>query len=204
MQHLGARQAPGAGLTVPPPRDRILAAARELFYRLGIRAVGVDAIAEAADTNKMTLYRHFTSKDELVAACLSQIAEEDEQRWQALTAAHPGDPKGHLLAWLIALRDRMVGAGERGCPFANAAVELPDKEHPARRIIESFKNQRRLSIIDLCRGGGFPEPDRLAEEIFLMIEGAFVSLQSVGPTGPASRMVEMAEALIADHERRAQ
>jgi AcrR family transcriptional regulator len=202
LQHPGPRSASGAGLAVTPPRERILAAARELFYRQGIRAVGVDAIAEAADTNKMTLYRHFSSKDELVAACLSQIAEEDEQRWLDLATAHRGDPKGHLLTWLGNLRDKMLAADERGCPFLNAAVELPDKDHPARRIIETFKNRRRLSIIDLCRSGDFAEPDRLAEEIFLMIEGACVSLQSVGPSGPASRMVEMATALIRDHERR--
>ena len=61
-----------------PPRERILAVARELFYRRGIHAVGVDAIAEAASTNKMTLYRHFSSKDELVAACLRELVAEVE------------------------------------------------------------------------------------------------------------------------------
>ena len=202
LQQAEARPAPGAELGHLPPRERILAAARELFYRLGIRAVGVDAIAEAAGTNKMTLYRHFASKDELVAACLSQIAQEDDLRWQALAAAHPGDAKGQLLAWLAVLQERILGAGERGCPFANAAVELPDKDHPARRIIEGHKNARRQSIVDLCRGGGFLEPDRLADEIFLLLEGAFVCLQSMGPTGPAARMVSMAEALVADHEQR--
>ena len=72
----------------PPPRERILAAARELFYRRGIHAVGVDAIAEAAGTNKMTLYRHFTSKDVLIAACLSELTQEFDAAWDALAAAH--------------------------------------------------------------------------------------------------------------------
>src|SRR5690349_7222517 len=124
-QQAETRPAPSAELASLTPRDRILAAARELFYRHGIRAVGVDAIAEAAGTNKMTLYRHFSSKDELVAACLTQVAQEDEGRWQALAAAHPADAKGHLLGWLEQLREKMMAAGERGCPFANAAVELP-------------------------------------------------------------------------------
>ena len=82
----------------PPPRERILAAARELFYRRGIHAVGVDAIAEAAGTNKMTLYRHFASKDVLVAACLSELTQEFDVAWDAIAAAHAGDPKGQLLA----------------------------------------------------------------------------------------------------------
>src|ERR1700758_5676509 len=83
-----------------PPRERILAVARELFYRRGIQAVGVDAIAEAAGTNKMTLYRHFASKDALVAACLTELTQEFDAAWKAIAAAHAGDPKGQLLGWL--------------------------------------------------------------------------------------------------------
>ena len=75
-----------------PPRERILKAAGELFYRQGIRAVGVDAIAEAAGTNKMTLYRHFPSKDELVAEYLRQFARRAEVFWDRLETEHPGDP----------------------------------------------------------------------------------------------------------------
>ena len=84
-----------------PPRDRIIAAARDLFYRHGIRAVGVDAIAEAAGTNKMTLYRHFDSKDVLVAEYLRGLAAEKHNVWSALEAAHPGNPHAQLEAWLV-------------------------------------------------------------------------------------------------------
>ena len=66
------------------PRERILSAASELFYRHGIRAVGVDAVAEAAETNKMTLYRHFSSKDELVAEYLQRLAEKAKASWDRL------------------------------------------------------------------------------------------------------------------------
>src|SRR5579871_4509349 len=82
------------------PRDRILAAAGDLFYRHGIRAVGVDAIAEAAHTNKMTLYRHFASKDELVAEYLRQCAQASDVSWDHYAAAHPGDALAQLRAWL--------------------------------------------------------------------------------------------------------
>src|SRR5215472_3565315 len=83
-----------------PPRGRILAAAGELFYRHGIRAVGVEAIAEAAGTNKMTLYRHFASKDELVAEYLRQSANSADGCWDRFARAHPGDPLAQLSAWL--------------------------------------------------------------------------------------------------------
>src|ERR1700689_3928533 len=81
------------------PRERLLTVAADLFYRHGIRAVGVEAIAEAAGTNKMTLYRHFPSKDELVAEYLRQSASEADECWAHLERAHPGDPLGQLRAW---------------------------------------------------------------------------------------------------------
>src|SRR5437899_3377487 len=79
-----------------PPRERILAVAAELFYRDGIRAVGVEAIAAAAGTNKMTLYRHFASKDELVAAYLQELAGEGEALWEEAKSRHPGDAEAQL------------------------------------------------------------------------------------------------------------
>ena len=83
-----------------PPRARILAAAQKLFYRHGIRAVGVEAIAEAASTNKMTLYRHFGSKDELIAAYLNELAKEGDEVWEKLAREHPGDPTAQLEGWM--------------------------------------------------------------------------------------------------------
>ena len=80
-----------------PPRERLLKAAEELFHRYGIRGVGVEAIAEAADTNKMTLYRHFPSKDELVAEWLRGIVAEKERMWSEIDAKHPDDPRAHRL-----------------------------------------------------------------------------------------------------------
>src|SRR5258708_18481514 len=123
-----------------PPRERILAAARELFYRRGIHAVGVDAIAEAAGTNKMTLYRHFASKDVLIAACLGELTREFDVAWDAIAAAHAGDPEGQLMAWLRHVCDFKENEAERGCALANAAIDLPHKDHPARRLVPQPKN----------------------------------------------------------------
>src|SRR6201996_5454503 len=119
-----------------PPRARILAVAGELFYRHGIRAVSVDSIAEAAGTNKMTLYRHFASKDELVAEYLRQEAGKADTYWCALEGRHPGEPLAQIRAWMAAMAAHAADCNERGCALANAAVELPEKEHPARVVIE--------------------------------------------------------------------
>jgi len=182
-----------------PPRERILAEAGELFYRNGIRAVGVDAIAEAAGTNKMTLYRHFSSKDELVAEYLRQSAKGEAASWDRLQAQHPGDPLAQLRAWLKDMSSHVVNRDERGCPLANAAVELPDKDHPARRVIEECKAVSRARVIGLCRAAGLKEPEQLADELNIMLEGARVTAQSVGTDGLGARLKRMSEALIAAH-----
>jgi AcrR family transcriptional regulator len=182
-----------------PPRERILAAAADLFYRHGIRAVGVDAIAEAAGTNKMTLYRHFVSKDELVAEYLRQSAKGEAAGWDCLQARHPGDPLAQLRAWLDEMFDHVVSGDARGCPLANAAVELPDKDHPARRVIEECKAAARAKVIALCRAAGLDDPEFLADELNLMLEGARVTAQSVGIDGLAVRLKRMSDALIAAH-----
>jgi AcrR family transcriptional regulator len=182
-----------------PPRDRIVSVARDLFYERGVRAVGVDEIAEAAGTNKMTLYRHFASKDLLVAECLRQFARQSEAEWDRLAAAHPGNPRGELIAWLAVMTDHIVAGGGRGCALANAAVELAEKEHPARRVIEEVKRGQRDRLVRLCGAAGLDEPEFLADELFLLLEGARVSAQSVGRDGPAARLVRMGEAIIASH-----
>src|SRR5438045_5369482 len=82
-----------------PVRERILVVAGDLFHKHGIRGVGVEAIAEAADTNKMTLYRHFSSKDELIAEWVRGMVANKEDEWSDLTANHHGDPQGLLQDW---------------------------------------------------------------------------------------------------------
>ena len=182
-----------------PPRERLLAVAAELFYQHGIRAVGVEAIAEAAGTNKMTLYRHFPSKDELVAEYLRQAAREADYCWQVYARAHPGDPLAQIRTWLAEMADHLANPGERGCALANAAVELPDKAHPARRVIEDCKIAQRNRLIDLCRGAGLSDPEMLADELHLLLEGVRVTAQSVGADGLGARLTRMGEAMIAAH-----
>ena len=185
--------------TTAPPRARLLQAAQQLFYRYGIHTVGVDAIAEAAGTNKTTLYRHFASKDELVAECLREYGRELEASWDEIEQVHAGRPREQLLAWLRFIAEFKLGTTERGCAFANAAVELPDANHPARRVIEECKSRHRDLFVELCRKAGLRDPELLADELFLLGEGARLSIQSLGPNGPAERLAEMFEMLVAAH-----
>jgi AcrR family transcriptional regulator len=185
-----------------PPRARILAAAGELFYRHGIRAVGVEAIAEAAGTNKMTLYRHFASKDALVAEYLRQFASAADGCWDQFAQRHPGDPMAQLLSWLEEMAGHLVAPDERGCALANAAIELPEKDHPARRVIEEFKRAQRTRLVRLCEQAGLSEPEMLADELHLLLEGARVTAQSVGTEGLAARLLHMGKAMIAAHAPR--
>jgi AcrR family transcriptional regulator len=182
-----------------PPRERILAAAGDLFYRQGIRAVGVEAIAEAAGTNKMTLYRHFESKDELIAEYIRRLASCAEGLWGDLARQYPNDARKQLVGWLKSIGEHINNPKERGCAIANAAIELPEKHHPARCIIEKHKQGERDRLVKLCKQAGASKPEMLADELFLLIEGARVCAQSIGADGPGARLGRMGEAIIASH-----
>ena len=176
------------------PRDRILETARNLFRRSGIRGAGVDAIAENAGTNKMTLYRHFHSKDDLIVACLKGAASDADKSWAALEASHPGDPRAQLDGWVHVVDDGI----RRGlcCEVANAAVELPEAAEAVRATIAAFKTEQRRRLVDLCAAAGIARPQALADMLSLLIEGARVSRQAVGEGGPSSSFPECAHAAI--------
>jgi AcrR family transcriptional regulator len=183
-----------------PPRQRLLEAAADLFYRRGIRAVGVEAVADAAGTNKMTLYRHFSSKDELVAEYLRQAAEAGDACWARFEELHPGDPRGQLHAWLEEMAGHILEGNSRGCALANAAVEIAEKDHPARRVIEDCKLARTKRLASLCASAGLLDPDGLADELELLIEGARMRAQSVRSEGLGERVLRMGQAIIAAHQ----
>jgi hypothetical protein len=98
------------------------------------------------------------------------------------------------------MADHIGASNDRGCALANAAVELPEHEHPARRVIHAFKQAQRQRLIQLCRAAGLTEPDMLADELFLLLEGARVSAQCVGRDDLGGRLVRMGEAMIAAHQ----
>jgi AcrR family transcriptional regulator len=181
---------------VQRPRERIFVCAQDLFHRRGIRGVGVDAIAEAAGTNKMTLYRHFGSKDDLVLEYLNYKGKKSDAVWAEIEAASPGDPIGQLYGF-VEKAAKFIAEDERGCDLANAAVELTEEGHPGLRVIEEFKVRQRDRLAALCRAAGASRPDLLADALVLLIEGARVSRRSVGTEGPSANLVRTSEAVIA-------
>ncbi|TIT93643.1 MAG: TetR/AcrR family transcriptional regulator, partial [Mesorhizobium sp.] len=170
------------------PRDRILETAQDMFHKHGIKGVGVDAITEAAGTNKMTLYRHFESKDDLIIECLRATAAKASRIWDEFEARHPGDKLAQLHDW-VQKASEMLSADSRGCDMANAAVELSETDHPARRVIKELKEAQREKLVSLCREAGIGQAELLADTLSLLLEGARVSMQSVGSEGPSAQFV---------------
>jgi AcrR family transcriptional regulator len=179
----------------PRPRERIVVTARDMFHRHGIRGVGVDAIVEAAGTNKMTLYRHFGSKDDLIIECLNRVSEAADAVWAEIEAADPGDPIQQLRGWISRAAEIVANDG-RGCDFANAAVELTEAGHPALRVVEDFKSRQRNRLATLCGAAGADPPGLLADALILLIEGARVSRRNVGAGGPSASFVRTCEAIV--------
>jgi AcrR family transcriptional regulator len=191
----GLRIGSSSELAALPPRERILIAARDLFYRYGLYPVGVDTIVEAALTNKMTLYRHFKSKDDLIVAYIKRLADEGDEVWERLISENAGDPHKCIDAWVDYVEDILTNKLERGCAIANAAVEL-DPEHPAKAIIEAYKRRKRGNLVKLFKAARYRDPELLADEVFLLFEGARINIQC-GKKGPASRLVQMLRNLLA-------
>ncbi|MBN9248157.1 MAG: TetR/AcrR family transcriptional regulator [Hyphomicrobium sp.] len=188
-------------LAAKSPRERILIAARDLFYRHGVHAVGVETIAETALTNKMTLYRHFRSKDDLIVVYAQQLANEGDEVLDRILSENLDNPQKQVDAWVDHVEDVLTNKLERGCALANAAVEL-DTGHPARAVIEAYKQRKHDRLVGLFRAARYRDPNLLADEVFLLFEGARISIQC-GGKGPALRVVGMLRGLLASRPKSA-
>ena len=182
----------------PRVRDRIMQTARDLFYRRGIRAVGVETIACEAGTNKMSFYRCFGSKDALVAEYLRGQAREGWAWWDATIAPYAGNPRAQIEALFDALAKRSCTEGSRGCALANAAVEITDPEHPARAVVEEFKGEMRRRFRAFARELGAREPNALGDSLMLLWEGGYLaSLTFRGGHSPAESAAGAVRSLVA-------
>jgi AcrR family transcriptional regulator len=161
-------------------RDRLFSAAINLFYRNGIRAVSVDAIAAEAGTTKVTFYRVFESKDDLIVQVLEEQSKRFWEWWDAIVAEHPGEPRKQIEELIARFRDEIVGDEAcRGCAVANAAVEIVDEDHPARAVIKKHKLDITQRLRELCRQMGARQPDVLGDALSLLYSGAFSARLSV-------------------------
>jgi AcrR family transcriptional regulator len=156
-------------------RDRILATATELFYKHGIRAVGVDLVVKEAGVAKTSLYRHFGTKDDLVVAFLRFMDQEFWKTWDEVAARHPEDARAELYAQLEWIGERAGKPGYRGCPQLNIAAEFPDVDHPARKFAKEHKRELRRRLRVIAKKLKCSAPDVLAGQLAVLINGAFVS-----------------------------
>jgi AcrR family transcriptional regulator len=169
----------------PRVRDRIFAKACELFYRQGIRAVGVDAIAAEAGTNKMSFYRSFASKDELVAEYLRSRDMAFFAWWDEVVSPFEGDPRRQVEALFDAHAGKSCAASSRGCGLTNAAVEITEPEHPALPVIHAHKAEIRRRLRRYAKAMEARDADQLGDGLMLLMEGAHLTRLAFARGGPA-------------------
>jgi AcrR family transcriptional regulator len=183
--------------TKPRVRDRIFETACDLFYKHGIREVGVDAIATAAGTNKMSFYRSFASKDELVAEYLEKKSNEFWIWWDGIVSAHEGDARRQIEALFDGFVTSVCFADSRGCALANASVELAEAEHPGRQVALKQKAEMQRRFRALAAKAGARKADELGDALMLLMEGGYLTQRTFGHgSGPLHSAALTARVLI--------
>src|ERR1700719_5333210 len=151
----------------PSMREGIFETADRLFYLQGIRAVGVDTSAAEIGISKRTLYNHFPSKDELILAYLSRHFLEPKTSDRPLLE--------QILRYFDWLERWFATDTFRGCPFVNAVARLGDPTHPGAKMAVAFKEQRRLWLRDALARLNVADPDGLATQVAILVEGAIIA-----------------------------
>ena len=177
---------------------RVLATASRLFYAHGARAVGVDWIVAESGVAKTSLYRHFRTKDELIAAFLEREDREFWIQWDEVVRSAAGDPMRELMALLEWIGQRVSRDGYRGCPQINVGAEFSDARHPARRIRARHKATMVERLKLLVSRIGPSHPEDVAHQIALLIDGAFTSDGRLAPVGATRILRSAARALIGE------
>jgi AcrR family transcriptional regulator len=177
-------------------RDRIQATAASLFYNHGIRATGIDKIIEESGVAKMTFYKHFKTKETLIAEYLQA---RDQQWWKWVETAlkqYSADDSEKPLVIFDALEQRLQRPFRRGCAFVNAMAELADPHHAGYQVALLHKRQVETFVRTTCKVVGYLEPEELARELVLLLEGALVTAQRDGITQAAKTAREMARKVL--------
>lgn len=154
-------------------RDRILTAANELFYAQGIRATSADRIIERVGITKVTFYRHFRTKSDLVVAYLEQQAEGEKQ-WMR-SVRHQGDPEGSLKTLATQIGEASCSPGFRGCAFLNAAAEFADVDDPVRTTVAAHRDWMLEEFTDLAREAGAADAPAVGRQLMLLRDGGMVN-----------------------------
>jgi AcrR family transcriptional regulator len=179
-----------------PAAKRLRAVARDLFYRQGIRATGVEELCRIAGTTKISLYRAYPSKDALIACILSDECEEEADLiTRASCPAVP--PRERPAACLAVAAEALREPGFRGCPVGLAIAEFPDPEHPARKVADTHKLKMRADLRRLSAEAGALDPAVLGDALLILIEGAFTAAPYLGNEEAARVLERSGRALLA-------
>jgi AcrR family transcriptional regulator len=179
-------------------KDKIFAVAADLFYRKGIHTVGVEEIVKQADVAKISLYRSFASKDDLVVAYLEDRSRTFLRQWDEAFDRYRDNPRAQLRAIMTYIAERTTQDGYRGCPFINFCAEFPDPSHPGRRVAQATKRALHQRFLRLAEALHVPRPKELADSFLLLIEGAYAISQTLGGgrNGVGHSVVWASEALV--------
>ncbi|WP_445371760.1 TetR/AcrR family transcriptional regulator [Methylomonas sp. HW2-6] len=177
-------------------QQHILDVASELFYSQGIKTTGVDAIVKAAGTTKMSLYKYFPSKDDLVVAHLSKSRANLQEVIEAELAQAGDDPQRKLLAVFDVFERLQASPAFRGCPFINASAEFAEAGSPVQLAAAEFSEGFRRLLATLAAEAGARDPDNLSKHLSMLIAGALVREQMQRGSAPMRAAREAAEILI--------
>jgi AcrR family transcriptional regulator len=171
-------------------RENILATASELFYREGIRAIGVDTVVEQSGVSKTSLYRLLDSKDALITAFAVQKERLFWAWWDRIEQQHTTDPRALLEALLSGIAQRIGHSAYRGCPFLNLAAEFPDETHPGRVVGQRNKEKLRARLATIVAKLGVRDPNRTAAQIVLLVNGAYATGLTAAPADLRGDLVD--------------
>jgi AcrR family transcriptional regulator len=178
------------------PRDRLLDTAGRLFHRHGFQAVGIDRILAESGVAKMTLYRHFPSKDALIAAYLSR-ADAEFWAWAEKAMARARSPEGRLLALFEAIESLAASRECLGCVFQGAVMAFPEHQHSGHQVAARHKKAVRQRLSALAAAAGLRDPDRLAAQLALLIDGAWIGARTFeAADSPAVGLTDAARAIL--------
>lgn len=180
-------------------REHLLETAGRLFYRDGFRAVGVDTVVAEAGVGKMTLYRHFPSKDDLIVAYLEDTNRRFWQWFDAAAEQGGSDPRARLLSAFAALQALVTAPTCLGCPFLNAAVDFPEPGHPGHQVAVAHKRAVLDRLAAMAEAAGASDARGLAGQLLVLMDGAFMAVRLFGPTNPAENVAQAAETLLDAH-----
>ena len=177
-------------------RERLIEAANELFYAQGLRAVSVDKVIERAGTTKVTFYRHFQSKDDLIVAYLESRAELERDGVDAAIAHGAGDVDVSLGLMADHTGAAACSPGFRGCPFINAAAEYPDPDSAVRKLVDGHRDWWTSAFERLVAPLGLADPAAIADDLMLLRDGIMVAGYLGDPTKVAASFLRSCQAVI--------